>query len=1588
MSSNSSFIQQASVQKVEHKPWTEVVAALSDNLVERPKEIDVYLKGMLNNDKAVQALIYLMVTGWRSMVAESAQKVGHFAVNLASVDHDKSPLSQFLEQKALTKHMDLIGTADNAVKVQVRKTGKDFLVSIPILDTIAVNSNQEYLAANLSPANLSTAGKLFPAQGGPSDPILPHSPSDEQYKQYVDLVRAIIPKDQWSAFFDPSKPVDIHIPYEVGKKNIGFHPEKEDWIPQGALVQIQKWVKGFHLVGPAVEANFDWIEDPMERVAKVAMSRVLHVFGDFLVPSEFAQFFTQSKQPKASDLFVWAMAWQKHWVGSSSPYHVSAVRPLSSIKEENKEQPGSKANSDGLMISPEGYVYYVPTIDQVEQYEEQFHDFVNHDGVFTLAHVGGEKPKKLLPSNKVVYTDWKNNKLAYSDSIGMLQVLDLDGWQPVNATQARNLLDLPLLQLQSRTKIKHLVGVVSYTMLHSGGERHGLDPETQNVLRLLGIPPYALAKDVESGAVTAFVTKFSHQAAQVAEQLKTSPNYLPSGGAEYYEQFGPGLNDLGLHSLIDFPAFKWIADVLVKVYRTVHEGKDEETHVKFIEQRSPINGMEELGLLISLVRYAGNNNYQKVVRQDKERRAKYTDAARPGYEWEPKAVTYTAEDRALLPHQVRIDGIFTENKPEWTILACDAGGGKTNMALRYISQLLTDGEIKRPLIAMPGFLIKNYIEENVYFFDGKFNMVVLNSNTMMVYTEEGLSEMIRKAPPNTIYLSDFSFLSNHNRNREIYYGAGSITINLNVEFLQSCGIDFFGVDESHGLRNDKADKTIAARKLALGIKHKMLMTGTFINNNLSDTAGQFALLDPSVFGNKSDFRDEHGDIVHGQKVISWKKDAEAAIKRKIAGQCMFIEAKRKEWGAALPHLVENLFVIEEHQVDPAWYSAYKALLESTLEEIRKNKALAAQMEEDDLDESDLAAALNPYLQRLEAFMIAPNADPFASKLLKGEQLIGPKVRAVIDIAEEHLAKPGAGKILVFVNQHVEADSVYENLPASLKKRFIRYHAENKDRDIAKFKRDPNIIGLVGVEDSLGTGLNLQVANLLIRLNGRWNPGDLEQANARIWRPNPKEPESARAKEVTVETVLVDLTIDVTKFARLTSKILSKAKFDEAGNPKYDQLESLPIIKMNLDTISTLNSVEKHLAAYIEEYSTFKAIYTQDLNEWKERFKDTFKMKPLPPGKDLEGGKMMRTIPYVPEMYLPHTEKLGLVRYSDYVDAHAPPMMEDPMRNYNPVGKWVHTEFGDGEVQDSTDHRVKVKLVDGTVIKGLRKLKTFVLPGGKPAKPIKQLLAQNIGLELTHKDTQVTPEKFLSKRAGKPEKEDLVPKRKLLEPVKPTPEQRRGKQKEEEPTEQAHLITLNVESVYDQLAITVPLDGLDEEAKEVLEELGYRDSGPYMFARFNNKQQLNKWVAAIEEEFDVHPRFMRRLQKAQRFFNQGPRKAFNASSAMSAINMTNFWRMKSNKAGKNEVRPYSAVLDGEFHVVMALTGMQPANKLVPRKIRIPGIVWHPTDGEMIRFFPNKAALVEGVKKLIANGIKPNDMAEVKQSIKDVRVHAPD
>jgi hypothetical protein len=350
------------------------------------------------------------------------------------------------------------------------------------------------------------------------------------------------------------------------------------------------------------------------------------------------------------------------------------------------------------------------------------------------------------------------------------------------------------------------------------------------------------------------------------------------------------------------------------------------------------------------------------------------------------------------------------------------------------------------------------------------------------------------------------------------------------------------------------------------------------------------------------------------------------------------------------------------------------------------------------------------------FLGSPSHDILGKKVLTDDDLISPKIQQVNKILLEHFSKPETKhrKVLIFSSYRNSALEIFNNLPEELKEISLLYEAERKQEllPIMKSKTSPYKI-VVGVEQSLNTGHNFQDYGRLIAIESVWNPGTFEQRIRRVLRPDPKA--IGTQGKVYFDWVCCDRTIDITKKARLISKMLSAVKFEENLNPLYDGLPELPVVSMTFENILENNSFKHSLASYIDGYSTLLGIQKEESKHYASI--NEFNPEPLPSSGNVQGSKFYE-VPYIDGMVLPLQDELGLVNLNDYaMDIQIPITKLD---NEYLTGKRVHTEYGDGTILSAAKTTIKVKLDSNITKPGISKFSSFLITKTHD-KPIKTLL---------------------------------------------------------------------------------------------------------------------------------------------------------------------------------------------------------------------------------------------------------------------------
>lgn len=824
-----------------------------------------------------------------------------------------------------------------------------------------------------------------------------------------------------------------------------------------------------------------------------------------------------------------------------------------------------------------------------------------------------------------------------------------------------------------------------------------------------------------------------------------------------------------------------------------------------------------------------------------------------------------------------------------------------------------------------------------------------------------------------------------------------------------------GVLVHNSVKNDTA-RTRACMALIADIPKKRLASGTMAHDSPSDLALQIAMLDPTLFGSRTEFNERYGEAIRGDRVMKWKPGAQQEIMRTIKSRIVVAGAMRKEWAALLPQAKEQFLGVH---LTPAQYEVYDILFADTVKKLQElagnNSQIAkflglhsaavpdaptgAEGEEgspvDEEDDEDLAGLLNPYLARLEQFITAPAQDETGNQMLKGEDRISPKVLKIIERIKLHIDQKLIGKVLVFTNYTASAEEIFNLLPPDIKSQALLYVAADKVETGARFENDDKIKVMIGVEQSMNTGLNLQFVSRLIRVETVWNPGTLEQGNSRVNRPELKK--SDRRDEIYYDWIVADRTIDITKISRLISKVIAIAKFENTDNPAYAEIPEVPVIKMNLEAIQTMNSWSGNLTEYSEAYREYKTVQADDYREYREKHGE-LKLEALAAAPTPPDAKLMLEVPYTPGLDIYNAGEMGLVRIDEYLRQDADQSGDDDKEDdddaaddktkMNPqqqqrleqaqklAGQAVHTEYGDGIIKSLAFGAkfVNVLLPSGYLARLKFSAVFLITRPSTSTKDIRNQLLKSVGAIPLTSPLDVPAEKLrIDNAAIRKNEKDAAAKAKIDE----------GKAA-------AAAANLSVELTFSVsngfLGVTYFCDEAHPEAKNALQALGFRPTPQFTYAQVKTHVQLvkqfNMWEAegftldkvAIGDNISGAFQDLFKILKLGRLSNRNVN--FNFSNRNQ---LKNFYRQEV-KPSTNEVaiKPYPLIEDGMAYIVLPLRG-QAATKKATR-VKAPGIKWQLSPDSLVFYALNLEATSKIIKTVLAAGIHIANIAELKTEFK--------
>lgn len=1047
-------------------------------------------------------------------------------------------------------------------------------------------------------------------------------------------------------------------------------------------------------------------------------------FVTLFFPADEASYYLQEEQANitTADVYYFFYNFLRSGYTANGKKVPTYIHKLTKVKSRNTGYtPRPRYDKNNLCITASNQIIYIPAhgaIDNTSSYYDEFRQALENanDG-----SMGASSAKQLTDSSKrkILLVDWVSGKLVFtSKGTGLPIVVDMDRFYKMSATNyaalgAASVMDDSASTARKDTTefdafISQLNNLVdSSTLPVSAGTKNIVDAKI------------AILKSMCDTVSTEKADEYAPLARKLNRYLP-----MPNSLKELVED-GKGIaREMSIAEPLKFqmpvrfadinlasgnPYFAAAASHLVAIKKYIDDNFEKviaESHFSVLETLSLY------GTLVAWNEFAASYKaYQNIRIQDQDRRKVYIeqDKLEDGYVPETKNMSGL---NAFQSHQAKVLNA-TRKIPQFAIIAVAAGGGKTIIAITDIVRALTadydtiklqDRQIKKCLVVCPNYLVKDYVSEINYVSEGKLNSIALDGAVFANYAkavdnstadtekdddDESSSEtfnytrlrnLVINAPVNTIFITGYDTLSSRAGNGTQVYGSDLETTNSHLNFLRSLEFDAVWMDESHFIKNRDAARSKAIEKLVSDIPYKRLMTGTIVPNIMVDLVRQVGLIHPSILGDEKTFMEYFGDKEAKGKVFTLRQGAELEIYNRLKEHTVFTNISRKEWAHKLPQAHENAVFTE---LSPNQYIVYQTLVEALASNMEsKDKALLNKTGNDngdDIDDEDLEALFKKYessLDAIETFLSNPRSvgtdtvgytDSQGNSrkvVLAGDDLISPKGKEAAKIIEKHLNNRDKfpGKIIIFANTHGSVAGIYDVLSNKFGKDVVmKYDAKSKVSILEKFNQDDKIRVLVAIPNSMEVGLNLQIADTLIRVDNVWTPGRYEQGMARIYRPNLKtiDPQTGLPYDPRKKTgvhfynIYVRKTIDLLKAAKLFTKTIQVVKFYSAGTVDYDKYkhlgEDLKCPPLTVDNLLRGLDVED-LQESLDAYSEYRAIEKEIFAEYSKAHPEDVDVAAKNTG-NMKGSAILKNVPFTNGMILANMKKMGLKLFNGYRDEY-------------------------------------------------------------------------------------------------------------------------------------------------------------------------------------------------------------------------------------------------------------------------------------------------------------------------------------------------
>jgi SWI/SNF-related matrix-associated actin-dependent regulator 1 of chromatin subfamily A len=331
-------------------------------------------------------------------------------------------------------------------------------------------------------------------------------------------------------------------------------------------------------------------------------------------------------------------------------------------------------------------------------------------------------------------------------------------------------------------------------------------------------------------------------------------------------------------------------------------------------------------------------------------------------------------------------------------------------------------------------------------------------------------------------------------------------------------------DECHFMKNSKAQRTKAAKKICKSTKRVIMLSGTPIVNRASEFYNSISMVRPDLFPSYWKFVHRYTNAKHNGFGWDFKGSKNGTELNKILTETIMIRRKKDDVLTELPPKLKSIVPF-----DLANRATYNRAEANMIAWIRENEGA------EKAEKASQAQVLVEF------------------EKLKQLALDG-KMKAIIDWTDTFL---NSDQKLVLFATHTKTLDILEEKFKDICVRIDGSTAQKKRQDIVdRFQEDDSIRLFLGNVKAAGVGLTLTAASNVAFVELPWTPGDFEQAADRCHRIGQED-------TVNVWVLIAEDTIEESIAAILSKKqktldAVLDGKITEAGSVLSDLIENMKI----------------------------------------------------------------------------------------------------------------------------------------------------------------------------------------------------------------------------------------------------------------------------------------------------------------------------------------------------------------------------------------------------------------------------------------------